>query len=208
MVLCWASSVRENHVAVSLWAPSEDQPVRFSHLYRLLNVQIQGLAIVLYVNKESFRKSSELWSGCGFYRCEAVHPVRNWTDIKRRVGPYRRCYSFTHASMPGEPLVVLHVALTQDISDNIQVRQHSQDQPLHFSLSTYCLFRLDITLLTLINIIRRLEYCERVHHVGRSRGGGEDQHCHLLLHLLHPGRSAGGGAGQLPHQEGGARAAG
>ncbi|XP_076841586.1 malonyl-CoA decarboxylase, mitochondrial [Brachyhypopomus gauderio] len=51
---------------------------------------------------------------------EAVHPVRNWTDIKRRVGPYRRCYAFTHASMPGEPLVVLHVALTQHISDNIQ----------------------------------------------------------------------------------------
>ncbi|KAJ7997727.1 hypothetical protein DPEC_G00215120 [Dallia pectoralis] len=51
---------------------------------------------------------------------EAVHPVRNWTDIKRRVGPYRRCYAFTHATMPGEPLVVLHVALTENISDNIQ----------------------------------------------------------------------------------------
>ncbi|XP_048828091.1 malonyl-CoA decarboxylase, mitochondrial [Brienomyrus brachyistius] len=51
---------------------------------------------------------------------EAVHPVRNWTDIKRRVGPYRRCYAFTHSAMPGEPLVVLHVALTQDISSNIQ----------------------------------------------------------------------------------------
>ncbi|XP_062318027.1 malonyl-CoA decarboxylase, mitochondrial [Osmerus eperlanus] len=51
---------------------------------------------------------------------EAVHPVRNWTDIKRRVGPYRRCYAFIHAAMPGEPLVVLHVALTEDISDNIQ----------------------------------------------------------------------------------------
>ncbi|XP_040024512.2 malonyl-CoA decarboxylase, mitochondrial-like [Gasterosteus aculeatus] len=51
---------------------------------------------------------------------EAVHPVRNWTDLKRRVGPYRRCYAFTHATMPGEPLVVLHVALTEDISDNIQ----------------------------------------------------------------------------------------
>ncbi|KAL2093094.1 hypothetical protein ACEWY4_010406 [Coilia grayii] len=51
---------------------------------------------------------------------EAVHPVRNWTDIKRRVGPYRRCYAFTHASMPGEPLVVLHVALTEEISSNIQ----------------------------------------------------------------------------------------
>lgn len=51
---------------------------------------------------------------------EAVHPVRNWTDLKRRVGPYRRCYAFTHAAMPGEPLVVLHVALTEDISNNIQ----------------------------------------------------------------------------------------
>ncbi|XP_034032919.1 malonyl-CoA decarboxylase, mitochondrial [Thalassophryne amazonica] len=51
---------------------------------------------------------------------EAVHPIRNWTDLKRRVGPYRRCYAFTHAAMPGEPLVVLHVALTEDISDNIQ----------------------------------------------------------------------------------------
>ncbi|XP_051580049.1 malonyl-CoA decarboxylase, mitochondrial-like [Myxocyprinus asiaticus] len=50
---------------------------------------------------------------------EAVHPVRNWTDIKRRVGPYRRCYAFIHASMPGEPLVVLHVALTEDIANNI-----------------------------------------------------------------------------------------
>uniref|UniRef100_A0A3Q3VJK4 Uncharacterized protein n=1 Tax=Mola mola TaxID=94237 RepID=A0A3Q3VJK4_MOLML len=58
---------------------------------------------------------------------EAVHPVRNWTDLKRRVGPYRRCYAFTHAAMPGEPLVVLHVALTEDISDNIQsiVREFS-----------------------------------------------------------------------------------
>ncbi|XP_048462064.1 malonyl-CoA decarboxylase, mitochondrial [Rhincodon typus] len=51
---------------------------------------------------------------------EAVHPVRNWADIKRRVGPYRRCYVFTHNAMPREPLIVLHVALTDDISNNIQ----------------------------------------------------------------------------------------
>uniref|UniRef100_A0A8C6SUF4 Malonyl-CoA decarboxylase n=1 Tax=Neogobius melanostomus TaxID=47308 RepID=A0A8C6SUF4_9GOBI len=58
---------------------------------------------------------------------EAVHPMRNWTDLKRRVGPYRRCYAFTHAAMPGEPLVVLHVALTEEISNNIQgiVREFS-----------------------------------------------------------------------------------
>ncbi|XP_077371689.1 malonyl-CoA decarboxylase, mitochondrial [Festucalex cinctus] len=58
---------------------------------------------------------------------EAVHPVRNWADLKHRVGPYRRCYAFTHAAMPGEPLVVLHVALTEEISDKIQciVREFS-----------------------------------------------------------------------------------
>ncbi|KAM9607344.1 malonyl-CoA decarboxylase, mitochondrial [Trichechus inunguis] len=51
---------------------------------------------------------------------EAVHPVKNWMDIKRRVGPYRRCYFFSHCSTPEEPLVVLHVALTNDITSNIQ----------------------------------------------------------------------------------------
>lgn len=42
---------------------------------------------------------------------EAIHPIRNWLDLKRRVGPYRRCYIFTHPSMPREPIVVLHTAL-------------------------------------------------------------------------------------------------
>ncbi|XP_007937321.1 malonyl-CoA decarboxylase, mitochondrial [Orycteropus afer afer] len=51
---------------------------------------------------------------------EAVHPVKNWMDIKRRVGPYRRCYFFSHCSTPEEPLVVLHVALTSEITSNIQ----------------------------------------------------------------------------------------
>lgn len=51
---------------------------------------------------------------------EAVHPVKNWMDIKQRVGPYRRCYFFSHCSAPEEPLVVLHVALASDISSNIQ----------------------------------------------------------------------------------------
>ncbi|XP_051657731.1 malonyl-CoA decarboxylase, mitochondrial [Manacus candei] len=51
---------------------------------------------------------------------EAVHPVRNWVDMKRRVGAYRRCYFFSHCAIPGEPLIVLHVALTSDISNNIQ----------------------------------------------------------------------------------------
>ncbi|XP_050391451.1 malonyl-CoA decarboxylase, mitochondrial isoform X2 [Patella vulgata] len=56
---------------------------------------------------------------------EAVHPIRNWTDLKRRVGPYRRCFVFTHNSMPHEPVVVLHTALTQEISSSIHSIIHS-----------------------------------------------------------------------------------
>ena len=57
---------------------------------------------------------------------EAVHPMRNWTDLKARVGPYRRCFVYTHKSMPGEPIVVLHVALKEDIPESISsvVKHH------------------------------------------------------------------------------------
>eukprot|EP00092_Neocalanus_flemingeri_P018301 GFUD01019808.1.p1 GENE.GFUD01019808.1~~GFUD01019808.1.p1 ORF type:complete len:555 (-),score=121.10 GFUD01019808.1:174-1838(-) len=57
---------------------------------------------------------------------EAVHPVKNWNDLKTRVGPYRRCFVYTHPSMPGEPVVILHVALTETVSSSITslVRDH------------------------------------------------------------------------------------
>ncbi|KAK2149596.1 hypothetical protein LSH36_445g01006 [Paralvinella palmiformis] len=51
---------------------------------------------------------------------EAVHPIRNYTDLMRRVGSYRRCFIFMHNSMPREPVVVLHTALTTEISNSIQ----------------------------------------------------------------------------------------
>lgn len=65
---------------------------------------------------------------------EAVHPVRNWTDLKSRVGPYRRCFVFTHKSMPGEPIVVLHVALTSEISASIAsvVKHHRKVRNICF----------------------------------------------------------------------------
>ncbi|XP_072926420.1 malonyl-CoA decarboxylase, mitochondrial [Hemitrygon akajei] len=72
----------------------------------------------LKLERVTWQSSCELLQKISQY--EAVHPVRSWTDIKRRVGPYRRCYVFTHGTMPGEPLIVLHVALTDDISKNIQ----------------------------------------------------------------------------------------
>ncbi|XP_071450402.1 malonyl-CoA decarboxylase, mitochondrial-like [Hetaerina americana] len=51
---------------------------------------------------------------------EAVHPMHNWTELKRRVGPNRRCFVYTHGSMPEEPIVVLHTALTDDIPSSLR----------------------------------------------------------------------------------------
>lgn len=62
---------------------------------------------------------------------EAVHPVRHWTDIKHRVGPYRRCFVFTHSCMPNEPVVVLHTALMDQIGNNVQVKPQTETRTWH-----------------------------------------------------------------------------
>ncbi|XP_063225233.1 malonyl-CoA decarboxylase, mitochondrial-like [Bacillus rossius redtenbacheri] len=72
----------------------------------------------LALERVTWRSPCELLQKISEY--EAVHPVRNWTDLKRRVGPYRRCYVYTHGSMPGEPLVVLHTALCDEIVGSLR----------------------------------------------------------------------------------------
>ena len=52
---------------------------------------------------------------------EAVHSVRHWKDIKHRVGPYRRVFVFTHRTMPREPIVITHCALTSSPSNDVRV---------------------------------------------------------------------------------------
>src|SRR5579859_4421950 len=51
---------------------------------------------------------------------EAVHEIRDWDDLRRRIEPQdRRCYAFFHPQMPGEPLIFVEVALTQGVPDAI-----------------------------------------------------------------------------------------
>ncbi|XP_053398010.1 malonyl-CoA decarboxylase, mitochondrial-like isoform X2 [Mercenaria mercenaria] len=71
----------------------------------------------LNLERITWQSSCEMLQKISEY--EAVHPVRHWQDLKRRVGPYRRCFVFTHSSMPHEPIVVLHCALTSEISSSI-----------------------------------------------------------------------------------------
>ena len=49
-------------------------------------------------------------------RYEAVHAIRDWDDLRRRIDPPdRRCYAFFHPALNDEPLIFVEVALTRDI---------------------------------------------------------------------------------------------
>ncbi|RNA10854.1 malonyl- mitochondrial [Brachionus plicatilis] len=50
---------------------------------------------------------------------ESVHQIKTLTDLKNRLGSTRRCFIYTHSTMPYEPLVILHIALTNSVSSNI-----------------------------------------------------------------------------------------
>jgi malonyl-CoA decarboxylase len=49
-------------------------------------------------------------------RYEAVHEIRDWDDLRRRIDPAdRRCYAFFHPTLIDEPLIFVEVALTEAI---------------------------------------------------------------------------------------------
>src|ERR1700674_3770132 len=49
-------------------------------------------------------------------RYEAVHEIRDWNDLRRRIDPVdRRCYAFFHPQLSDEPLIFVEVALTEAI---------------------------------------------------------------------------------------------
>jgi malonyl-CoA decarboxylase len=49
-------------------------------------------------------------------RYEAVHEIRDWNDLRRRIDPAdRRCYAFFHPALVDDPLIFVEVALTESI---------------------------------------------------------------------------------------------
>jgi malonyl-CoA decarboxylase len=49
-------------------------------------------------------------------RYEAVHEIRGWDDLRRRIDPPdRRCFAFFHPALVHEPLIFVEVALERDI---------------------------------------------------------------------------------------------
>ena len=61
---------------------------------------------------------------------EAVHEIRGWDDLRRRLDPAdRRCFGFFHPSLVDEPLIFVEVALTSEIPGSIQELLSAQTEP-------------------------------------------------------------------------------
>ncbi|HEY0844493.1 MAG TPA: malonyl-CoA decarboxylase [Noviherbaspirillum sp.] len=71
---------------------------------------------------------------------EAVHQIRSWTDLRNRLDTDRRCYGLFHPRMPDEPLIFVEVALTDKLSDNIQVLLDESLAPLDPVQATTAIF--------------------------------------------------------------------
>ncbi|XP_021637696.2 uncharacterized protein LOC110633419 [Hevea brasiliensis] len=50
---------------------------------------------------------------------EAVHPISNLLDLKRRLGVGRLCFGYLHPAIPGEPLIFMEVALLKNVAQAI-----------------------------------------------------------------------------------------
>ena len=51
---------------------------------------------------------------------EAVHEIRGWDDLRRRLAPDRRCFAFFHPSLPDDPLIFVEVALVEGLAGAVQ----------------------------------------------------------------------------------------
>src|SRR6195256_1291383 len=60
---------------------------------------------------------------------EAVHEIKGWDDLRRRLAPDRRCFAFFHPALPGEPLIFVEVALMTGLASSVQpLLAHDDDE--------------------------------------------------------------------------------
>lgn len=74
-------------------------------------------------------------------RYEAVHEIRDWDDLRRRIDPVdRRCYAFFHPALVDEPLIFVEVALTEDIPGAVQPLLAPEREPVRLKLARTAVF--------------------------------------------------------------------
>jgi len=60
---------------------------------------------------------------------EAVHPIKDMIEMKKRLGRNRRIFGFFHERLPHEPLVFVEVALTHSLPSSIHEVLDKDDLP-------------------------------------------------------------------------------
>jgi malonyl-CoA decarboxylase len=74
-------------------------------------------------------------------RYEAVHEIRDWNDLRRRIDPPdRRCYAFFHPALVDEPLIFVEVALTREIPGAIAPILSDKREPVEPQRATTAVF--------------------------------------------------------------------
>ena len=74
-------------------------------------------------------------------RYEAVHEIRDWDDLRRRIDPPdRRCYAFFHPALVDEPLIFVEVALTREIPAAIAPILSDKREPVEPQRATTAVF--------------------------------------------------------------------
>ena len=71
---------------------------------------------------------------------EAVHEIRSWDDLRKRLDSDRLCFAFFHNKMESEPLVFVEVALVNKLSTNIQELLNKEDEKIDPEKATTAIF--------------------------------------------------------------------
>ena len=71
---------------------------------------------------------------------EAVHEIRSWSDLHRRLASNRLCFAFFHNKMPSEPLIFVEVALVNKLSSNIQELLNKEDEKIEPEQASTAIF--------------------------------------------------------------------
>jgi malonyl-CoA decarboxylase len=74
-------------------------------------------------------------------RYEAVHAIKSWNDLRRRLDPGdRRCFAFFHPALEDEPLIFVEVALTDEMPGAIAPFLEEDRRPLPLRRATTAVF--------------------------------------------------------------------
>jgi len=74
-------------------------------------------------------------------RYEAVHTIRDWNDLRRRLEPSdRRCFAFFHPQLLDDPLIFVQVALDKEIPATIGTLLAEDREPIAADEATTAVF--------------------------------------------------------------------